>query len=65
MSQDQVEVKLFEEKENTQLFSQLLEKIINTPRENRGPAAQAIMSSFQVYYQMIGGAAATAQKTTR
>ena len=65
MSQKQIEVSKYVEEENLDEFKKLLEKVMKTPPENRGPAAKAIMSSFQVYYDMIGGAAARAEKMTR
>ncbi len=65
MSKNQIEVTQNKEEENFDVFSDTLKKIIHTPEENRGPAAKAIMSSFQVYYDMIGGAAAHSEKSTR
>lgn len=65
MSEKQVEVTKHEEEESFDLFAKTLKKILETPADERGPAAKAIMSSFQVYYDMIGGAAARTSKSTR
>lgn len=51
--------------ENEAVFVETLKKILETPEANRGAAARAIMSSFQVYYAMISPAALDATKQTR
>jgi hypothetical protein len=65
MSSKRTSITVDREHEDIEVFSETLRKIIQTPRENRGPAAQAVMSAFQVYYEMIGGATAGTNKLTR
>lgn len=65
MSKKQIEVTQFKEEENFDVFASTLREIMESGPDNRGPAAKAIMSAFQVYYDMIGGAAAKAKKHTR
>lgn len=60
MSKERKVEKVEVEKENVNVFSETLKKILETSPESRGPAAQAIMASFQVYYSQIGGSAAKA-----
>ncbi|MEQ1717197.1 MAG: hypothetical protein ABL907_14645 [Hyphomicrobium sp.] len=65
MSKKQIQATEMKEEENYDAFAETLKKIIATPPDNRGPAAKAVMSAFQVYYAMIGGVAARSEKLTR
>ena len=65
MSKKQIQTTQAKEEEDYQVFAKTLKRIMETAPENRGPAGKAIMSAFQVYYDMIGGVAAKTEKQTR
>jgi hypothetical protein len=65
MSTKRTSVTKEKEEENFDVFSRTLRRIMETPAKDRGPASKAIMSGFQVYYEMIAAQAKLENTTTR
>ena len=65
MSNKQIQATESKEEEDYKIFAETLRKIMKSAPESRGPAGKAIMSAFQVYYDMIGGISARSEKLTR